>query len=739
MTRAAAPFGRLRPSTLVLVPALLALSAAPALAQHHHSGPMTAQQMIEAIGCDPNQVTGYDLKQPKLIRTNDGRIDSTLVVDQVAHPCVPKWITTNSPNKGDGYWSWDTGASLKTYGSPYAATPSDWNNLEWTLPGPTFLARKTFLKDVTQPPGPNNPVIEQGSRVTLLLRNQLPNDPYPSSECNPASAGGATFVSPNCFHGNSVTNLHFHGSHVSPQPHQDFVLLNLYSVNQTNPAPPPSDVFNQVGNYTYDLDPFPWNQAPGTHWYHPHKHGSTALQVGNGMSGALLILGEFDEWLYRLYKVNPEDNASLQAFEKVLIVQQIQEDLNYPNGGPSAKPVVNGQASPVVRMKPGEVQRWRVIGGTTHASGVLNVAISGMSEFRQIAQDGVQFAWQNFDFQPYLPPLTGNIPPAVSPSVPGTVEFNVTAGSRMDFLVKAPTTPGTYAATYELMLDLPGEKNDGPARLTAPDAKTGKGKNKAKTTATPAPAAAAAEVATPPTGPLPPLFTVIVEATPPVNMPYPVTQKTNPACSNPNADPTCWPAMPYFLADLKAPLTKPRQIQFSMRDPNTGVCTKNGQLNNSFWINNTQYDGGCANIQMVRGTTEDWQVWNDSPLPHPFHIHINPFQVISDVANIKAGYQPPYVWRDTNPLPVNKTLQSNGCNVNESITIRQAFEDFTGAYVIHCHFLGHEDRGMMLNVETLCPEGQYFGRPMAGLPDSCNMRSPANPPACPGVTPGPPQ
>ena len=30
-------------------------------------------------------------------------------------------------------------------------------------------------------------------------------------------------------------------------------------------------------------------QAPGTHWYHSHKHGSTSINLYNGLSGALII------------------------------------------------------------------------------------------------------------------------------------------------------------------------------------------------------------------------------------------------------------------------------------------------------------------------------------------------------------------------------------------------------------------------------------------------------------------
>src|SRR6185295_13963306 len=42
-------------------------------------------------------------------------------------------------------------------------------------------------------------------------------------------------------------------------------------------------------------------QAPGTHWYHAHKHGSTALNLANGMAGALIIEGDYDDVLKNFY------------------------------------------------------------------------------------------------------------------------------------------------------------------------------------------------------------------------------------------------------------------------------------------------------------------------------------------------------------------------------------------------------------------------------------------------------
>ncbi|HWS71101.1 MAG TPA: multicopper oxidase domain-containing protein, partial [Thermoanaerobaculia bacterium] len=62
------------------------------------------------------------------------------------------------------------------------------------------------------------------------------------------------------------------------------------------------------------------------------------------------------------------------------------------------------------------------------------------------------------------------------------------------------------------------------------------------------------------------------------------------------------------------------------------------------------------------------------------------------------------IWMDSLTLPDNSangslpTTQPVGAAV-----IRQRFEDYTGAYVIHCHFLGHEDRGMMVSIQTVCP------------------------------------
>ncbi|WEF24881.1 multicopper oxidase domain-containing protein [Paracoccus sp. S3-43] len=79
-----------------------------------------------------------------------------------------------------------------------------------------------------------------------------------------------------CF---NVTNMHFHGSWVSPVGNSDNVLRELH---------PAAD---RVYEYEYNI---PNDHPAGTFWYHPHVHGATAIQVGSGMAGPLVIEG--DRW-----------------------------------------------------------------------------------------------------------------------------------------------------------------------------------------------------------------------------------------------------------------------------------------------------------------------------------------------------------------------------------------------------------------------------------------------------------
>jgi hypothetical protein len=88
----------------------------------------------------------------------------------------------------------------------------------------------------------------------------------------------------------------------------------------------------RLPDYDKDKGTVKMGQAPGTHWYHAHKHGSTALNVGNGMTGAFIIEGPYDDKLRGFYKGT---NPGLGLEEKVLVIQQLETSLNMLSPPPS--------------------------------------------------------------------------------------------------------------------------------------------------------------------------------------------------------------------------------------------------------------------------------------------------------------------------------------------------------------------------------------------------------------------
>jgi FtsP/CotA-like multicopper oxidase with cupredoxin domain len=396
----------------------------------------------------PSEVVLQPLQQPPELEASDGALSTTFTVKMETHPCVP--FFDNSTNQ----WTWQA-MDLRTYFIPTApdAEPVP------STPGPTLRVRRAAGST-------------PGDSLSILLVNDLPAPTTPTDQCNPACPAGDTTCCPppgqpcpssctkgcpqetfpECFHGDNVTNLHFHGTHVSPQAPQDYVLLELAPARTRAEMIGHTHTRGQAatGQFQYAINPFPSNQAEGTHWYHPHKHGSVSVQVLNGMAGALIIEGPFDDWLEGFY------DGGLT--EQVMVIQQLDSDLNFFRKDPSYKaphPLVNGQANPVVTMRPGEIQRWRLVNATMQASAQFAIGFESENApaLKQIAQDGVQFAPANYGSQPLLN------------QNPGKVQLS--PGNRVDLLVQAPATPGTHLLTFEVLGVLDAELLE---RLEAQDA-----------------------------------------------------------------------------------------------------------------------------------------------------------------------------------------------------------------------------------------------------------------------------
>jgi FtsP/CotA-like multicopper oxidase with cupredoxin domain len=620
----------------------------------------------EATVCPP-VVVGEELRTvPELVARN-GKLQTTFSVEMKTL-CVPV--------QNGGQWI-GTPMELRTYVYPDPAT----GQLKWGFPGPTLRVRKP------------TPPAKHGDSWSILLVNQLPPDS--GHVCESACPAGTQCPSdvnqlpdptkcpsnkdplcccwvdrnqtfPDCFHGDNTTNLHFHGTHVSPQPPQDYVLLELRPALPAGKLPADEHAVHRggiiaYGQYQYAVDPLPETQAEGTHWYHPHKHGSVSLQVANGMPGALIIEGPFDDWLRGYY------GGTL--VEKLLVLQEIQAATNlYADTAKAPPTLVNGQVSPTVTMAPGEVQRWRFVDATMKGTSQISINFPAGVTVKQIAMDGVQFARENYQRQPLFDPAN-----------PST--FRISPGNRADFLVQAPATPGTLNVTHEVVAEVAAEVRE---RLKARDE------------------------ALAPGAPLAPLVRLRVREAKPQG-----EAKEEGAAAVATGFPPVdqWPPMPWYLQDIPPNQVKNQvNLIFSMAD-HTGAPSGQGNPATMFFINDIQYDPDCVNVTTALDTADQWNISNTSPLAHPFHIHTNPFQV---VRNGTTSYQAPYVWQDTIGLPTG-TPEAPG-----SVELRQRYLEFTGEYVLHCHFLGHEDRGMMFGVQTVCKDDPTkFGQAKADGSPEC--------------------
>lgn len=205
----------------------------------------------------------------------------------------------------------------------------------------------------------------------------------------------------------NATNVHFHGMNVPPVCHQDDVINTLIQ-----PGTPGFQFNVQI----------PATQPPGLYWYHPHVHGFTEFQVNGGAAGALIVEG--------MEKVRPEV-AGLT--ERVFVIRQqylvpwipgpYLLTMNY-----EVAPFLG--ASPIIQMKPGEKQFWRVANATLQDFLQLQIQENDVLQpMEMIALDGYPLAQTRKQ-------TTILVPPA----------------GRAEFIVQAPPAGGSavfFSATYD--------------------------------------------------------------------------------------------------------------------------------------------------------------------------------------------------------------------------------------------------------------------------------------------------
>lgn len=132
-------------------------------------------------------------------------------------------------------------------------------------------------------------------------------------------------------------------------------------------------------------------------------------------------------------------------------------------------------------------------------------------------------------------------------------------------------------------------------------------------------------------------------------------------------------------------ITGTRELVFRIADPGL-VQTDSSAIMRMFTIDNSPFNHDVVNITVQAGDVEEWTIRNDSRGYHPFHIHVNEFQVVEEDG---VRIEDP-IWHDVLLLEPLKTYK-----------IRHRFGDYDGKTVLHCHFLPHEDWGMMQLIDIL--------------------------------------
>jgi FtsP/CotA-like multicopper oxidase with cupredoxin domain len=419
-------------------------------------------------------------------------------------------------------------------------------------------------------------------KLTVHLQNGLPASPDQLPECH---------------HGPHLTNLHTHGLHVSPEE-GDNVFLEIGEGGKDGSE---RDLIYRIPDGHY----------PGTFWYHPHKHGSVAFQVGNGMAGALIIEGDIDEV--------PEIRA---AKERLFVFQQIPFNMDIPRRTVECKNIlewfplrntephittINGQVKPVITMQPGEIQRWRFI----HA-GVKEKLRIGFHEHKLyvIAYDGITSGYMaEKDFVELFP------------------------GERADVLVQASDTPATY-----YLEDSPESAESGLRRAEATQS----------------------------------LAHVVVQGDKrPMRLP------------NPSDLAGLCPMRDLSLDSIH----QKKALEFDIKANKARVCLPAPIADCSDQMNCHPFEDHHEPIPLKLNTVDEWTVATcRSPRHHTFHIHVNPFQIMS--INGVPPQPGDKIYGDT--LIVNK---------NFPVILRMNYTLYTGMSVLHCHILDHEDQGMMIKID----------------------------------------
>jgi len=465
-----------------------------------------------------------------------------------------------------------------------------------------------------------------GDRLAFTVNNQLPKNqpaPPPGQNYNCEQLADNNF--PGCF---NTTNLHLHGLHVSPKTGADGVSSDDVMVR----IPPVGDTMDTSGEpstrkYCVQLPTF---HAPGTHWYHAHIHGATGIQLVNGLAGAIIV-------------EEPEDQKISADKEVIWMVQEViggsyapgtcdhHPDELYMSG---AAVYSNTAVSATDGTKPYGSVAPQGVGFTVNSlsSPTLKMQPNEIQRWRVIDGTATPRGIFNFVLKDasgtdvsqylYLIAVDGITFYGHSPQRVGSGGWVLAPGNRADFLVSIPT-PGIYKVWRMKNGTSPGDDQ----------------------------------------------ILAIIEVTGPSMPQRDVSKIPLPG----------WDKAPCYLQPIMDNEINEDPLKFDL-----DVV---GGYFGGFVINGKPYGNSSGippNVTVKLGDVRRTLLASGGK--HPYHIHVNPFQVEGDKIDPNGPNDPSnWRWWDTILIP------------GKPVNTRSRYLNYDGMFVFHCHILVHEDFGMMSN------------------------------------------
>ena len=487
--------------------------------------------------------------------------------------------------------------------------------------------------------------VNRGDTIRIRMENDLPDSIPLAPDINTAFSTISTMTP-----GPQPINNHMHGLHVSPAGSSDNVLIEI-----------PQEM-GFVYQYT-----IPQDQPDGLFWLHNHRHEFTSDQTYRGLA-AMIIVGNAAS--------NIDQVASIPAANQRVMAMQTQNLASATNPSiPSylINPQMDGAAYSVGGASGTPLQYLQYFQGgsvdstapytdpTSSAGGIPSsfikqYTINGLVNPTITVGKGQTEVWSfdnissvtNFQIRLYdqagtrvdnnLFQISQDGNALVSP-VAGN-DLVVAPGSRYSFVVTAPSTAGqSYTLRANDINSGTKASNTFPIPLVTITANNTNG-----TTLSPA------------------ISTSTV-----------LTSSSNPE-----------------FQDLStAPIAANRTVVFSstVANPNAGGSISGG-AGNAFQINGESFPENVI-FQPRLGTVEEWTILNYSNQPHPFHIHVNDFQVMSIFAPTEpSGSVQFYPGNVTSPyqygldvINIPPALYAN--NVITNLTVTAGGSGFTNGQIVN--------------------------------------------------------